>query len=86
MVDVVIDRPGALALLSFTAASLWELRDRRFRRLTRNAYAAMGGASAVRSASTPRPRSTYQRLATPRRRRARQARGGALDHGLGDRR
>jgi hypothetical protein len=32
MVDVVIDRPGALALLSFTAASLWELRDRRFRR------------------------------------------------------
>ncbi len=43
MVSVVADRPGALALLSFTAARLWELRDRRFRQLTRNAYDAMGG-------------------------------------------
>jgi WD40 repeat protein/serine/threonine protein kinase len=43
MVAVVADRPGALALLSFTAARLWELRDRRFRQLTRNAYDAMGG-------------------------------------------
>jgi WD40 repeat protein/serine/threonine protein kinase len=43
MVNVVVDRPGALALLSFTASRLWELRDRRFRQLTRNAYDAMGG-------------------------------------------
>ena len=43
MVDVVADQPGALALLSFTAARLWELRDRVFRELTRRAYDAMGG-------------------------------------------
>jgi WD40 repeat protein/serine/threonine protein kinase len=43
MVSEVADRPGALALLSFTASRLWELRDRRFRQLTRKAYDAMGG-------------------------------------------
>ncbi|HEX2685057.1 MAG TPA: hypothetical protein VHN14_00490 [Kofleriaceae bacterium] len=43
MVNAVVDCPGALALLSFTASRLWELRDRRFRQLTRNAYDAMGG-------------------------------------------
>ncbi|HSR98885.1 MAG TPA: serine/threonine-protein kinase, partial [Kofleriaceae bacterium] len=43
MVNAVADRPGALALLSFTASQLWELRDRRFRQLTRKAYDAMGG-------------------------------------------
>ncbi len=43
MVSAVVDRLGALALLSFTASRLWELRDRRFRQLTRNAYDAMGG-------------------------------------------
>jgi WD40 repeat protein/serine/threonine protein kinase len=43
MVDAVADRPAALALLSFTASRLWELRDRRFRQLTRKAYDAMGG-------------------------------------------
>jgi serine/threonine protein kinase/WD40 repeat protein len=43
MVDAVADQPGALALLSFTASRLWELRDRRFRQLTRKAYDAMGG-------------------------------------------
>ncbi|HET9621211.1 MAG TPA: WD40 repeat domain-containing protein, partial [Kofleriaceae bacterium] len=43
MVSAVADRPGALALLSFTASRLWELRDRRFRQLTRKAYDAMGG-------------------------------------------
>jgi WD40 repeat protein/serine/threonine protein kinase len=43
MVAAVADRPGALALLSFTSSRLWELRDRRFRQLTRNAYDAMGG-------------------------------------------
>lgn len=43
MAQAVAGRPGALALLSFTASRLWELRDRRFRRLTRRAYEAMGG-------------------------------------------
>ena len=43
MVSVVADRPGALALLSFTMSQLWGLRDRRFHHLTRNAYDAMGG-------------------------------------------
>jgi WD40 repeat protein/serine/threonine protein kinase len=43
MVNAVADRPGALALVSFTASRLWALRDRRFRQLTRNAYDAMGG-------------------------------------------
>ncbi|HEY5937604.1 MAG TPA: protein kinase [Kofleriaceae bacterium] len=43
MATAVAERPAALALLSFTAAQLWELRDRRFKQLTRTAYDAMGG-------------------------------------------
>jgi len=43
MVAEVADQPGALALLSFTAARLWELRDRHFRRLPTRAYEAIGG-------------------------------------------
>jgi WD40 repeat protein/tRNA A-37 threonylcarbamoyl transferase component Bud32 len=43
IVDDVIDRPNALALLSFTARQLWELRDRHFRTLPRKAYRALGG-------------------------------------------
>jgi WD40 repeat protein len=43
MVRDVADRPGALALLSFTASRLWELRDRHFQRMTRSAYDALGG-------------------------------------------
>jgi WD40 repeat protein len=43
MIEDVIERPGALALLSFTAFQLWELRDRHFRRLPRKAYQALGG-------------------------------------------
>ncbi|MCE9575356.1 MAG: protein kinase [Deltaproteobacteria bacterium] len=43
MVRAVAEQPGALALLSFTAARLWELRDRHFHRLTRAAYDAIGG-------------------------------------------
>ncbi|HUS67764.1 MAG TPA: protein kinase [Kofleriaceae bacterium] len=42
MVDAVSDQPGALALLSFTASRLWDLRDRQARRLTRKAYIALG--------------------------------------------
>lgn len=43
MARAVAGQPGALALLSFTAARLWELRDRHFHQLTRKAYAAIGG-------------------------------------------
>jgi WD40 repeat protein/serine/threonine protein kinase len=43
MVAEVADRPGALALLSFTAAQLWEQRDRHFRRLPTKAYELLGG-------------------------------------------
>jgi WD40 repeat protein len=43
MVEAVAERPGALALLSFTAAQLWELRDRRFRHLSRKAHDSLGG-------------------------------------------
>jgi len=43
MVEAVVDKPGGLALLSFTAASLWEARDRETRSLTRSGYQALGG-------------------------------------------
>lgn len=43
MVAEVADQPSALALLSFTAARLWEDRDRHFRLLRRRTYAALGG-------------------------------------------
>jgi WD40 repeat protein len=43
MVATVAGEPGALALLSFTAARLWELRDRDRHRLTRRAYHDLGG-------------------------------------------
>src|SRR5205823_446196 len=43
MVDRVADNPSALALLSFTAARLWELRDRQFRKLRRSVYKSIGG-------------------------------------------
>jgi WD40 repeat protein/serine/threonine protein kinase len=61
MVRAVAGQPGALALLSFTAAQLWDLRDRHFKRLTRGAYDAIGGvegalaahADALLAASSP---------------------------------
>ncbi len=43
MVDALAGARSALALLSFTASKLWELRDRRFRQLTRKAYTSLGG-------------------------------------------
>jgi WD40 repeat protein len=43
MVAEVAGKPGALPLLAFTAASLWEQRDRHFRQLTERAYRALGG-------------------------------------------
>ena len=43
MVKEVADQPGSLALISFTASKLWELRDRHFKQLTRSAYRTLGG-------------------------------------------
>ncbi|MCX5746308.1 MAG: protein kinase, partial [Proteobacteria bacterium] len=43
MVDALTGTRSALALLSFTASKLWDLRDRRFRQLSRRAYASLGG-------------------------------------------
>jgi WD40 repeat protein/tRNA A-37 threonylcarbamoyl transferase component Bud32 len=43
MVAEVADQPGALALLAFTAAQLWEQRDRHFKQLTRSVYRSLGG-------------------------------------------
>ena len=43
MLAGVEERPGALALLSFTANRLWADRDREERQLTYEAYRAMGG-------------------------------------------
>ncbi|HTR56513.1 MAG TPA: hypothetical protein VMJ10_37825, partial [Kofleriaceae bacterium] len=43
MVGAVVDSSSALALLSFTAAWMWDLRDRQFRKLRRKVYASIGG-------------------------------------------
>jgi WD40 repeat protein/serine/threonine protein kinase len=43
MADALSGARSALALLSFTASKLWELRDRRYRQLTRKAYVSLGG-------------------------------------------
>ncbi len=43
MVEAVAGTPAAVALISFTAARLWELRDRHFHQLPKKAYDAIGG-------------------------------------------
>jgi WD40 repeat protein len=43
MVEAVAGTPAAVALISFTAARLWELRDRHFHQLSTKAYDAIGG-------------------------------------------
>src|SRR5690606_24817812 len=43
MLDALERTPGALPLLQFAAARLWELRDRERRMLTGAAYGALGG-------------------------------------------
>ena len=43
MIDAVAETPAALALLQFCADRLWEQRDRKWKRLTRDAYRAVGG-------------------------------------------
>ncbi len=43
MVAEVAGRPASLPLLSFTAAQLWQTRDRAARRITHDAYLELGG-------------------------------------------
>ncbi|MEZ4301557.1 MAG: hypothetical protein R3B70_41870, partial [Polyangiaceae bacterium] len=43
MVDAVASEPAALALLQFCADRLWEVRDRTWKRLSWDAYKALGG-------------------------------------------
>ena len=43
MIEAVAGAPSALALLSFTASKLWELRDRRFHQIGHKAYRSLGG-------------------------------------------
>jgi WD40 repeat protein/serine/threonine protein kinase len=43
IVDSVAEQAGALPLVAFTAARLWESRERQARLLVRRAYAEMGG-------------------------------------------
>ncbi len=43
IVESVKKESSALPLLAFTAAKLWELRDRQFKQLRRKTYEAMGG-------------------------------------------
>jgi WD40 repeat protein/serine/threonine protein kinase len=43
MIEAVAGAPSALALLSFTASKLWDLRDRRFHQVGHKAYRSLGG-------------------------------------------
>jgi tRNA A-37 threonylcarbamoyl transferase component Bud32 len=43
MVEAIAGRPASLPLLSFTAAQLWQTRDKKDRRISHAAYLAIGG-------------------------------------------
>jgi WD40 repeat protein len=91
MVRQVSDEPGALALISFTATKLWELRDRHFHLLRRRAYdglGGVGGALAQHAEDTiahmpvedvPLVRETFRHLVTAQGTRATLTRGELRD-------
>lgn len=54
MVDAVAGEPAALALLQFCADRLWDARDRSWKRLTRDAYEALGGVEGAVAAHADR--------------------------------
>jgi hypothetical protein len=82
MLDALEATPGALPLLQFTAAKLWDARDKQRRVLTRDTYDAMGGVAGALAthadevlAAFSQPdqrtvRAIFQRLVTPERTRA----------------
>ncbi len=49
MVEAVAGRPASLPLLSFTASQLWASRDREARKITYDAYLALGGVAGALS-------------------------------------
>ena len=49
MVAEVAGRPASLPLLSFTASQLWQTRDRAARKITHDAYLALGGVAGALS-------------------------------------
>ncbi len=61
MLQAVEGERGALPLLAFAAASLWERRDRAQGRLTRSAYTAVGG---VAGALAQHAEATLERIGT----------------------
>jgi WD40 repeat protein len=82
MVDAVAAAPGALPLLQFTAARLWERRDRDQRLLTEVSYEQLGGVAGAlamhadtvlagwSTAQQSLGRAVVERLVTPERTRA----------------
>ncbi|HEX3482698.1 MAG TPA: protein kinase [Kofleriaceae bacterium] len=82
MVGAVAATPGALPLLQFTAARLWESRDRERRVLTEDSYQQLGGVAGalamhadvvlagMSSAQQSLTRAVLERLVTPERTRA----------------
>ncbi|HEY4177333.1 MAG TPA: protein kinase [Kofleriaceae bacterium] len=82
MLDSLASTPGALPLLQFAAAKLWDARDRHQRLLTAASYTAIGGISGalathadevVRNMSTAAQKLTqriFRQLVTPERTRA----------------
>jgi WD40 repeat protein/serine/threonine protein kinase len=69
IVEALAGAPGALALLSFTASKLWELRDRRFRQIHHKAYRSLGG---VGGALAQHAEATLQGLPTEEKRLVRE--------------
>jgi hypothetical protein len=82
MLNALEGTPGALPLLQFAAAKLWDARDRERRVLTAASYAAIGGISGALAthaddvlvgmdpAAQKLTRQIFQRLVTPERTRA----------------
>jgi hypothetical protein len=82
MLDTLEATPGSLPLLQFTAAKLWDARDKQRRVLTRDTYLAMGGVAGALAthadevlAGFSQPdqrtvRAIFHRLVTPERTRA----------------
>jgi len=82
MLNALDNTPGALPLLQFTAAKLWDARDRKRKLLTADAYAAIGGITGalathaddvVRNMNANAQRLTprvFRQLVTPERTRA----------------
>jgi serine/threonine protein kinase len=82
MLDALDGTPGALPLLQFAAAKLWDARDRTRRVLAASSYAAMGGVVGALAAHADEvllgldpaaqkiARGIFQRLVTPERTRA----------------